>query len=104
MKKEGPKKSMGGDADQRVERSRKSVLTATVQLLAEAGLGGVSVDEVSRRSRVAKTTIYRHWPSRSVLLLDACSNLGARPQAPDTGTLKGDLSALATYMAGRLRS
>src|SRR4029077_14322125 len=44
------------------------------------------------------------WPSRSALLLDACSNLGAKPQATDTGTLKGDLEALATHMASRLRS
>jgi AcrR family transcriptional regulator len=104
MKKKGPKTTMGGDTDERVRRSRKAVLTATLQLLAEAGLSGVSVDEVSRRSGVAKTTIYRHWSSRSALLLDACSNLGAKPQAPDTGTLKGDLTVLATYMAGRLRS
>lgn len=105
MKKSGPKKkSMGDDGDDRVQRSRKAVLAATLQLLAEAGLGGVSVDEVSRRSGVAKTTIYRHWPSRSALLLHACSNLGAKPQAPDTGTWQGDLTALATSMAGRLRS
>jgi AcrR family transcriptional regulator len=102
--KKGPKKSMPDDTDERVRRSRKAVLAATLKLLAEAGLSGVSVDEVSRRSGVAKTTIYRHWPSRSALLLDACSNLGAKPQAPDAGTLKGDLTALATSMAGRLRS
>jgi AcrR family transcriptional regulator len=102
--KKGPNKSMGDETDERVRRSRKAVLAATLQLLAEVGFSGVSVDEVSRRSGVAKTTIYRHWPSRSALLLDACSNLGAKPQAPDTGTLKGDLTALATSMAGRLRS
>lgn len=102
--KKGPKSSAGGDTDGRVQRSRKAVLTATLQLLAEAGLSGVSVDEVSKRSGVAKTTIYRHWASRSALLLDACSNLGAKSQTPDTGTLKGDLTALATHIAGRLRS
>jgi len=104
MKKKGPSQSMGGEPDGRVQRSRKTVLTATLQLLAEAGLSGVTVDEVSRRSGVAKTTIYRHWSSRSALLLDACSNLGAKPEVPDTGTLKGDLMALATRMASRLRS
>lgn len=80
------------------------MLAATFQLLGEQGLAGVSVDEVSKRSGVAKTTIYRHWPSRSALLVDACSNMGNRPQVPDTGSFKGDLTALATYMAGRLRS
>jgi AcrR family transcriptional regulator len=104
MKKKGPSKPMAGETDGRPERSRKAVLAATLQLLARGGLGGVSMDEVSRRSGVAKTTIYRHWPSRSALLLDACSNLGAKPQVPDTGTLRGDLTELAIQMAGRLRS
>jgi AcrR family transcriptional regulator len=104
MKKKGPNKPMAGEPDGRPQRSRKAVLAATLQLLAQGGLGGVSMDEVARRSGVAKTTIYRHWPSRSALLLDACSNLGAKSQAPDTGTLKGDLMVLATHMAGRLRS
>jgi AcrR family transcriptional regulator len=40
-------------------------LAAAYELLTEAGLSGVSFDEVSRRSGVAKTTIYRYWPTRS---------------------------------------
>jgi AcrR family transcriptional regulator len=87
-----------------VRRSKEAVLAATHQLLSETGFGGVSVDEVSLRSGVAKTTIYRHWPSRSALLLDACSQLGTRPEVPDTGSLQGDVAALAAHMAGRLRS
>lgn len=104
MKKNRPSKPVEVETDERVLKSKKAVMAATFQLLAEEGFSGVSVDEVSRRSGVAKTTVYRHWPSRSALLIDACSNLGAKPQAPDTGTFKGDLTALATHMAGRLRS
>ena len=89
-------------ADGRVRRSKEAVLAATFALLGETGLGGVSVDEVARRSGVAKTTIYRHWPTRSALLLDACSQLTARPAVPDTGSLKGDLVALAETVAERL--
>jgi AcrR family transcriptional regulator len=93
------------EGDKRVQRSTKAVLAATFKLLAEEGLGGVTVDEVAKRSGVAKTTIYRHWPSRNALLLAACSNLsGARPEAPDTGSFRGDLAALLTNMARRLRS
>ena len=95
---------MTDDTDKRVQRSTKAVMAATLKLLAEAGFGGVSVDEVSKRSGVAKTTIYRHWPSRSALLLAACSNISAKPEAPDTGTFRGDLTALATGMARRLAS
>jgi len=90
--------------DERVQRSKKAVLTATFQLLSETGLTGVSIDQVSRRSGVAKTTIYRHWPSRSALVLDACSRLKPKSEAPDTGNLKDDVTVLALNLASRLRT
>jgi len=92
------------DTDERVRRSKEAVLKATYELLSETGLGGVSVDAVCRRSGVAKTTIYRHWPSRTALVLDACSKLGTNPEVPDTGSLRGDLMALALDLARRLRT
>ena len=58
--------------DPRVLLSRERVLTATLDLLTEAGLDDLTIDDISRRSRVAKTTIYRHWPNRSALVIDAC--------------------------------
>ncbi len=85
--------------DDRVRRSKASVLKVTAELLTETGLGGVSVDEVARRSGVAKTTIYRHWPTRSDLLIEACSRLGTEQEVPDTGSLEGDISALLTNLA-----
>ncbi len=90
------------ETDERVEKSKKSVLATTYELLTQSGFSGVSVDEVSKRSGVAKTTIYRHWPSRESLLMDACSQLSSRPQDPDTGSLKGDLELLASGIAARL--
>jgi AcrR family transcriptional regulator len=93
-----------GNADRRVQRSKHLVLAETYKLLSEGGIGGVSIDEVSRRSGVSKTTIYRHWPSRSALLMDACSKIGHEPVAPDTGSLKGDLSALLGYLAHDLQT
>jgi AcrR family transcriptional regulator len=89
-------------------RSKEAVvaatLAATYELLSETGLGGVSVDEVSRRSGVAKTTIYRHWATRSALLLDACSQLTPRPPTPDRGSLEADLTELALVVAHRLHA
>jgi AcrR family transcriptional regulator len=102
-----PKKTgrPGNDrANQRVRHSKETVLKTTFELLMEAGLGGVSVDEVSKRSGVAKTTIYRHWPSRTALLLDACSRMGAKFDVPDTGKLQTDLAELALSIAALLRS
>jgi AcrR family transcriptional regulator len=104
VKKKKSPPSLSPETDERVRRSKAAVLAATYELLTETGLGGVSIDAVSRRSRVAKTTIYRHWPTRSALLLDACSKLGSKREAPDTGSLKGDMSVLAANLAGRLRT
>ncbi|GAA0251863.1 TetR/AcrR family transcriptional regulator [Cryptosporangium japonicum] len=90
--------------DSRVQKSRAAVLAQTYELLTEGGIGGVSIEEVSRRSGVAKTTIYRHWPSKVALLLDACSSIGTPPETPDTGSLAGDLTALTERLAEQLRT
>jgi AcrR family transcriptional regulator len=90
--------------DKRVERSKAAVLAETYRQLTQSGIGGVSIDEVSRISGVSKTTIYRHWPSRSALLIDACSRLGDTRDAPDTGSLCGDVHALATHLAEQLQT
>ena len=90
--------------DARVQRSRHAVLATAFELLYESGVGGFSVDEVARRSGVAKTTIYRHWPSREALVLDACSKLAADQDVPDTGSLEADLRAILTNIAVLLQT
>jgi AcrR family transcriptional regulator len=79
-------------------------MAAAYELLNEAGLSGVSYDEVSRRSGVAKTTIYRYWPTRSALLFDAVMQFAPRLKTPATGSLRGDLTALALGLAQRLQT
>jgi AcrR family transcriptional regulator len=87
-------------ADPRVVLSRERVLATTLDLLTEAGLGGVTIDEVSKRSGVAKTTIYRHWPNRSALIIDACLRMtDGDEEPPDTGSLEGDVQAILTNLA-----
>jgi AcrR family transcriptional regulator len=80
--------------DGRVRRSRDRVLTTAFELLSESGVGGFTVDEVARRSGVAKTTIYRHWPSREALVIDAASRISAEQEVPDTGSPEGDVMAI----------
>ncbi len=96
------KKSSALDA--RIQRSRATVLGATAELMIERGFAGASIDEVTRRSGVAKTTIYRHWPTRADLLRDACSIIGTPLEVPDTGNLKGDVRALMVSLAHLLRT
>jgi AcrR family transcriptional regulator len=90
--------------DHRVRRSRETVLAATTALLFERGYAGASVDEISRRSGVAKTTIYRHWPTRTELLRNACSTIGTPLAEPDTGSLGPDLIALLTDLGHMLQT
>src|SRR5580704_17173476 len=86
--------------DPRVLVSRERVLTTTLDLLTEAGLDELTIDEISRRSGVAKTTIYRHWPNRSALVIDACSRMTDSEEVPpDTGSLEGDVRAILTNIA-----
>src|SRR4051812_13876141 len=90
--------------DERIVRSRATVLDATVELLFERGYGGTTVDEISRRSGVAKTTIYRHWPTRTGLLREACSTIGTPLDKPETGNVKEDLTTVLRQLASLLRS
>ena len=91
-----------GDVDVRVRHSKELVMSTTYELLSEEGLAGVTVDAVARRSGVAKTTIYRHWPSREALLLDACAQMGPHFDIPDTGSFPNDLRTLAQRVVDQL--
>lgn len=80
--------------DPRVMRSRTRTLQATVDLLRERGIAGTTMEAVAERSGVAKTTIYRQWPSQPALVQDAFASLVNIPATPDTGSLEGDLRQL----------
>jgi AcrR family transcriptional regulator len=71
--------------------ARKKTIEAATEVVLELGIRGFSIDEVSRRSGVAKSTIYRHFPDRNELLIHAVDATVVYPDPPDTGTLRGDL-------------
>jgi len=78
----------------------RAILAATADLLAERGLAAMSIEEVAARAGVGKTTIYRRWPSKGLLALDAfVISFRAEQPLPDTGSLRGDLlSALHAWV------
>jgi AcrR family transcriptional regulator len=81
------------------------VLEATLDLLAEEGAEGCTIEAIAGRSGVAKTTIYRHWPSRAALVIDAVRSLMEDPnEVPDTGDVRSDVTAILTGLAERLRT
>lgn len=90
--------------DPRVARSRAVVLDATTALLAERGIESTTIEAIAARSGVAKTTIYRHWPDKAALVVDAIDRLAGPVVDPDTGSLDGDLRALASGLAAGLAS
>ncbi|MGE5134166.1 MAG: TetR/AcrR family transcriptional regulator [Gemmatimonadota bacterium] len=78
----------------RSEEADRAILRAATEVLAEQGLGGMSIEEVAARAGVGKATIYRRWPSRGALALDAFrAEFKEQQPLPDTGTLRGDLLA-----------
>jgi AcrR family transcriptional regulator len=87
------------EADPRIARTRTVVLAAATKLLSEEGSAGFTVDAVAARSGVAKTTIYRHWPTKDDLLMAALGCYDEDAEVPDTGTVRGDLVAVLTRLA-----
>lgn len=79
----------------RSEKAHHAILQAAADLLLEQGLAEVSMDEVAARAGVSKATIYRWWPTKQSLALDALYHEWQQvPPARDTGTLRGDLLSL----------
>jgi AcrR family transcriptional regulator len=75
----------------RAERIRQAVLQASAALLRDRGVSGFTVEAIVERTGIAKTTIYRHWPSRAELLVATIDSLTPEKPLPDTGSLRGDL-------------
>jgi AcrR family transcriptional regulator len=80
----------------RSQQAHKAILDAAAALLLERGLAAVSMDAVAERAGVSKATIYRWWPTKEALALDALYTewTAVRPFPRDTGSLRGDLLAL----------
>ncbi len=68
----------GRAAPARDENARLAVLRAADDLLAERGFSGVTIEGIAARAGVAKQTIYRWWPSKVDILLDALAEDAAR--------------------------
>ncbi|MFI2477536.1 TetR/AcrR family transcriptional regulator [Nocardia xishanensis] len=96
-----PQRRPGG----RASRVREAVHRAVLDIVAEHGVDKVGIPEVSRRAGVRDSSIYRRWGTRENLILDAL--LAASERAlplPDTGTLRGDLTAFGAALIDLLDS
>lgn len=94
----------GRPRDEQVEQRILGVVGA---VLAEHGYDGVTFEEVARRSGASKATLYRRWRTRREMVIAALKAGPSRrdePDAIDTGTLRGDLLALARRLDTTMRS
>ncbi|MGW3560488.1 TetR/AcrR family transcriptional regulator [Streptomyces sp. NPDC000963] len=97
----GPPSKPAPDASRRSERSRRAIFDAALALVAENGYAKTTIEGIAARAGVGKQTIYRWWPSKAAVLLDAFLDLTARAheamggeaesEIPDTGDLAADL-------------
>lgn len=73
----------------------RAVIDATLEELAVAGYGGLSIEAVAARAGVNRTTVYRRWPAKPDLVRAALLSINAeRPPPPDTGTIRGDVAQI----------
>jgi len=79
----------------RGEYARQRVLRAAIEVLADHGMPGFTVEAVAERAGASKATLYRRWTSRSELLIEAMDEFASRPlPVPSTGDLRSDLIEL----------
>ena len=78
----------------REARTDRQILGATLDLLAEAGVHDLRVDDVARRAGVGKAAIYRRYASKDALVTAAVAALVSEIAVPDTGSTREDLLAL----------
>jgi AcrR family transcriptional regulator len=86
----------------RSEQADQAILDATLRMLGTRGVAGTTIEGVAADAGVGKTTIYRRWPTKTGLILAALSNIVPSGDPPDTGTMAGDMAALAEVQRRRL--
>lgn len=89
----------------RAAKVRSAILDATSELLTEIGYEKLSVEDVASRAGVHKTTVYRRWPTKAELVFDAVrARARVNVPIPNTGSLLGDLQALAREVVANIGS
>jgi AcrR family transcriptional regulator len=79
--------------------AHRKVLDAALELVAETGIEGASMDAIAGRSGVSKATIYKHWKDKDALLLEMLEVLNGLKDRPsfDSGNVRADLVAVLAY-------
>lgn len=97
------------DSSRRSERSRRAIYDAALALVGEAGYTRTTIEGIAARAGVGKQTIYRWWPSKAAVLLEAFLDVAEQAaqgehELPDTGDLEKDLKLVLRATVDELNS
>jgi AcrR family transcriptional regulator len=85
---------------QRSEESQEAIFAATLRLLKKKPLRDITIEEIARKAGVGKATIYKWWPSKAYVALDAfLRKMNRMVPNPDTGSAETDLKEQIHYLA-----
>lgn len=83
---------------QRSSKSQEAILAATAELLMQKPLREITIEAIASKAGVGKVTIYRRWPTKAYVALDAFRRILARNiPVSDTGNIRTDLTTLLRY-------
>ncbi len=85
--------------DARVVRSHRAVRDAAVVELAEVGWGAFTIESVATRAGVARSTVYRHWPDKLTLLVDALEHQSIQPTPDESAPGRTRVVTLIRHLA-----
>src|SRR5260221_12588060 len=82
----------------RSEQADRAIIDAALSVFAESGTEGLCIEKVAARAGVGKATIYRRWPGKEDLLLDAIRALQAPLPEPAGRSVREDLVMVLSAM------
>ncbi len=89
----------------RSEQARQAILRSTSRLLQRTGFADLSIEAIAAHAGVGKATVYRWWPDKGALVVDAfASSAEEELHFPDSGSVYRDMSLQMTQFLGILRS
>jgi AcrR family transcriptional regulator len=83
----------------RSEQADQAILSAALDLFAESGPDALCIEQVAARAGVGKATIYRRWPGKEDMLVDALGRLGTNLPVPQGRSVRADLVALLSAIS-----
>jgi|SRR5271157_2031031 len=89
----------------RSEPARRAILSSTLRLLRHSGFHELSIEAIAADANVGKATVYRWWPNKGALVVDAFSSSVRRELLfPDSGSVYSDMSLQMGHLVKIFRS